>query len=347
VTPAPPTNVGSPGIAGTAQQAQTLSEQQGTWNEDAPAPLTYTYQWYDCDASGANCAAIPGATTATYTATAGDIGHTLVVVETAANSGGAGSPAASAPTATVVSAPPPPVQAFTQAAKPIQVTSATLAARLVTQGLAVSWQFVYGRTTQYDAGTPVQTIAAGGPAQVTVSRGLTNLKPQTKYHYRIVETVAATQFAPATTVDGQDMTFTTSSLGKITLVHTRLVVTPQGGIAVPLFCQSPLACVGRFSISTEAIIGHGRTQRSVNVLCDSSSMQVAAGAKRSPTVKLAKGCLTLLTSAHSHSISATFTTRPRSGQLGLVKTITLVATPPKAKKKTAPKPAVARPTAGH
>ena len=331
VTPAPPTNATPPAIAGIAQQAQTLTAQQGTWNEDAPAPLSFTYQWEDCDRSGANCAAIAGATASTYTPTTSDIGHTLIVLETAANSGGSGTPAASAPTAAVVSAPPPPVQATTQAAKPVLVTSATLHAALLTQGVAVSWQFVYGTSTHYSAGTPVQTVAAGGASTVSVSQVLRNLKPGTKYHYRIDETAAATQFAPTTTVFGRDMTFTTPSTGKITLVHTRLTVSPSGSVAVPIFCQSPLACVGRFSISTSAIIGHGANRRSARVLCNTSSIRVGAEHKQNINVTVSNGCQSLLASAGSHQIKGTFTTRPRSGQHGLVEPIVLAAAPGKSR----------------
>jgi hypothetical protein len=329
VTPAPPTNAAPPTIAGVAQQAQTLSDQNGNWNEDAPAPLSFAYQWEDCDGQGANCAAIAGATASTYTPTTSDIGHTLIVLETAANSGGSGAPAASAPTAAVVSAPPPPVQASTQAAKPVLVTSATLHAVLVTQGVAVSWQFVYGTSTHYDAGTPVQTIAAGGGSTVSVSQLLRNLKPGTKYHFRVDETAAATQFAPATTVFGHDMTFTTPSTGKITLVHTRLTVSPSGSVAVPIFCQSPLACVGRFSISTSAIIGHGANRRSARVLCNTSSIRVGAEHKQNIDVTVSNGCRSLLASAGSHQIKGTFTTRPRSGQHGLVEPIVLASAPSK------------------
>jgi hypothetical protein len=331
VTPAPPTNAAPPTIAGVAQQAQTSSDQHGSWNEDAPAPLSYAYQWEDCDAQGANCAAIPGATASTFTPTTSDIGHTLVVLETAANSGGSSAPAASAPSAAVVSAPPPPVQASTEAAKPVLVTSATLHAALVTQGVAVSWQFVYGTSIHYDAGTPVQTVAAGGASTVSVSQVLRNLKPGTKYHYRVDETAAATQFAPTTTVFGHDMTFTTPSTGKITLVHTRLTVSPSGSVAVPIFCQSPLACVGRFSISTSATIGHGVNRRSARVLCSTSFIRVDAERKQDVNVTVAKGCLSLLASAGSHEIKGTFTTRPRSGQHGLVESIILAAAPAKSR----------------
>jgi len=331
VTPAPPTNGAPPTIAGTAQQAQTLSIQHGTWNEDAPAPLSYSYQWEDCNTAGAACTPISGATAATYIPKTSDIGHTLIVLEAAANSGGGSGPAASAPTAAVTSAPPPPVQASTQAAKPVLVTSATLHAALATQGVGVSWQFVYGTSTHYDAGTPVQTIAAGGAHSVSVSQVLRNLKPGTKYHYRIDETAAATQFAPAKTVFGRDMTFTTPSTGKITLVHTRLLVSPNGAVAVPIFCQSPLACVGRFSISTSATIGHGASSRSARVLCNTSFIRVGAERKQNVNITVANGCLSLLSSATSHQIKGTFTTRPRSGQHGLVEPIVLAAAPSKGK----------------
>ena len=55
-----------------------------------------------CDAAGANCAAIAGATAQTYALTATDVGATLVAVETATNAGGSGT-AASALTGTVMS----------------------------------------------------------------------------------------------------------------------------------------------------------------------------------------------------------------------------------------------------
>ena len=327
ITPAVPTNAGPPVIAGTAAQAQTLTEQHGTWNEDYPAPLSYSYQWEDCNTAGAGCVAIPGATAASYTPSAGDIGHTLIVVETAANSGGSSAPAASAPTAPVVSAPAPPVQALTQAAKPITTNSATVRAQLQTQGLGVSWQFVYGQTTAYNAGTPVQTIAAGGPSVVLVSRTLTNLKPNTKYHYRIVETAAPGPYAPGVTADGRDLTFTTNSLGKIVLGHTKLEVSAKGVVQVPLECKSTLTCVDRFSITKTAEIGRGASRHFGSVLCDTNVNRVPAGKSLKVSITLTKGCLALLQAASGHRMTATFTTRPRSGQLGLIETITLVAAP--------------------
>jgi hypothetical protein len=77
-----PINATVPTIAGTAQVNQTLTATAGTW-KNGPAKLAY--QWQRCDAAGANCVAIPGATALTYVVQAGDVGATLRVTETATN----------------------------------------------------------------------------------------------------------------------------------------------------------------------------------------------------------------------------------------------------------------------
>ena len=89
-------NSAPPTISGAAQQGQTLILHQGVWTN---SPASVTDQWRDC--TGGICTPIAGATTATYTATAGDVGHTIDVVETATNAAGALT-ATSTPTATVV-----------------------------------------------------------------------------------------------------------------------------------------------------------------------------------------------------------------------------------------------------
>ena len=95
---APPSNTSQPSISGTAMQGQTLTESHGTWDSN---PTSFAYQWQDCDSSGSGCANIAGASGQTYTLTASDVGHKVVVVETATNSTGS-TPASSAATAVVV-----------------------------------------------------------------------------------------------------------------------------------------------------------------------------------------------------------------------------------------------------
>jgi hypothetical protein len=100
-----PVSTSPPTILGTDVESGALNVRQGNWTNN---PTSYAEQWERCDASGANCAAIPGATSAEYIATAADIGSTLRVEETASNADGTGSPASSAPTATIAGRRPPP-----------------------------------------------------------------------------------------------------------------------------------------------------------------------------------------------------------------------------------------------
>jgi hypothetical protein len=71
-----------PTIAGTAAQGQTLTADRGRWSG---GPEQFTYQWKRCDAAGANCADIAGATAATYAVTPADAGFTLGVRAVATN----------------------------------------------------------------------------------------------------------------------------------------------------------------------------------------------------------------------------------------------------------------------
>jgi hypothetical protein len=97
-----PAVVTAPTIAGTAEAGQTLTADRGSWS--GSEPLAYAYQWRRCDANGANCTDIAGATTSQYTLTGADVGGTIRVSVTASNVGGSAT-AASAATSVVASAP--------------------------------------------------------------------------------------------------------------------------------------------------------------------------------------------------------------------------------------------------
>src|SRR5581483_3719857 len=81
-----PTNTSRPTISGTAKDGSTLSATSGTWS--GSGAITYAYQWQRCDAKGANCANIGGATTDTYALGSADVGSTISIAVTATDSTG-------------------------------------------------------------------------------------------------------------------------------------------------------------------------------------------------------------------------------------------------------------------
>ncbi len=100
---------GAPQVSGEAAQGSTLSAVSGSWYPD---PTGYLYEWERCDASGANCSPIPGATSSIYTATAADAYHRLAVLVSAYDADGLAS-VLSPPSSLVAdidgyTAPPPP-----------------------------------------------------------------------------------------------------------------------------------------------------------------------------------------------------------------------------------------------
>jgi hypothetical protein len=82
----PPTPTARPSVAGIAAVGKQLTAQTGTWASSGA--LTYAYQWYRCDASGAACLSIHGAVSATYTVVARDAGQTLGLAVTATDPSG-------------------------------------------------------------------------------------------------------------------------------------------------------------------------------------------------------------------------------------------------------------------
>jgi len=82
----PPSNTAAPTVSGTAQEGQTLTSSDGSWS--GTAPITYTYQWKRCNASGAACTDIAGATSKTRALATADVGSTLRSTVTATNTAG-------------------------------------------------------------------------------------------------------------------------------------------------------------------------------------------------------------------------------------------------------------------
>jgi hypothetical protein len=81
-----PLNTVLPAISGLLKEGQLLSVGQGSWS--GTGPISYSYQWLQCNALGEGCSPISEATGSTLKLLTGDIGGTLAVVVKATNVAG-------------------------------------------------------------------------------------------------------------------------------------------------------------------------------------------------------------------------------------------------------------------
>ena len=93
----------APEIKGKARDGAKLRALAGSWT--GTRPIAHAFAWERCDAAGAECEPIPGASTNKYRATPADVGHRLVVAVTASNAEGSAT-ARSAPSAVVAALAP-------------------------------------------------------------------------------------------------------------------------------------------------------------------------------------------------------------------------------------------------
>src|SRR5207247_1393108 len=104
VTFGAPANSLLPALNGTPREGVEVVATAGMWASGAP--IAFAYRWQRCDAAGALCADVPGATGTAYTATETDVGASLRIVVTASSAGGSTTAVSAASTPVL---PPPPV----------------------------------------------------------------------------------------------------------------------------------------------------------------------------------------------------------------------------------------------
>jgi YD repeat-containing protein len=150
-----PKNTAAPAISGVARQYVRLAVSNGTWSG---SPVSYGYQWKDCNSKREECTLIPGATNANYTVTASDVGHTLVAQVTATNGGGSVTALASAEVKNSTEYP-----LLSSSSRPIGITSGPDGNLWVTGGAvsAVSKVTTGGAVSEYDTfyGSPSDIVA--------------------------------------------------------------------------------------------------------------------------------------------------------------------------------------------
>jgi Bacterial Ig-like domain (group 3) len=146
--PAPAlTGSGTPALSGSPQVDSTITATPVTLSNNP----SYAYQWKRCSAQ---CTPIAGAITTAYTATAADLGDTLMFSETATNAGG---PTTVQSTQTAVVTAPTET---TLQVSPANVTAGQPATLIATVTSATGQAPPMGAITFEQAGTPVAGCAS-------------------------------------------------------------------------------------------------------------------------------------------------------------------------------------------
>jgi hypothetical protein len=198
---AAPTSTAPPTVSGKLEQGRVVTTDNGQWGG---SPTSFTYIWQQCDASGANCTAIAGATSKSYTPTASDVDHSLRVQVTATNADG--SATATSTATAVVSSSSPPVST----AAPTISGTAKIGEELSAQpgnwtggvqSFAYQWQLCYANRASCTAVTDatarvygVRSADAGQTLRVVVSA--TNLAGSTNAVSAATATVATLTAPP-------------------------------------------------------------------------------------------------------------------------------------------------------
>jgi hypothetical protein len=125
-----PENTEAPAVVGTPMDGELLAAKDGEWTGEDPT--AFSYQWQSCDAAGANCANVAGATGKIYRVATTDVGKRLRVLVTAKNSSGTTS-ATAQPTGAV--ARPAGAQQLSDGRFSIPATSVKEPYRLIISGV--------------------------------------------------------------------------------------------------------------------------------------------------------------------------------------------------------------------
>ena len=165
-----PANVLPPTIAGSAIAGETLTAGSGSWS--GTAEITFAYAWQRCDAAGATCAPIAGASGLTYVVATSDVGSTLRVLVTGTN--GEGSATALSNQTAIVTTPVAPAPT----AEPVisgtptegQVVTTTSGAWTGTPPIAFAYEWVRcGPDGGFPDGSNCAVIAGATAASYTLT----------------------------------------------------------------------------------------------------------------------------------------------------------------------------------
>jgi hypothetical protein len=139
---------------------------------------------------------------------------------------------------------------------------------------------------------------------------------------RVAET-ATNPAGSASVNSAQTPLVTLKPIGSLSLLSTKLKVA-KGRVQVPFLCNSYLQCDGNFSITLR--VKSAKTHRLVTIVCTKSSQtffRIKAGARRTLKVPVLKSCAAQIKAAKHHTVKGKLSSRPRTGQLGVIKGVKL------------------------
>jgi hypothetical protein len=196
-------------------------------------------------------------------------------------------------------------------AKSVTASSAAVTAAIDPEGLATSYYFQYGTSTNYGLKSATVKLAAGS-TPVSVTSTISKLKPNTTYHYRVVATDANG------TANGLDETFKTAKQSPAGLtvktkpLHARTFpyrFSFSGKVRLPKGLTNGAACSGKVTV----LIKRGRktvstARTSVFAGCSWKTSVRLANRKAVPghgslSVTVSFGGNTLLTSRKNKSFT--------------------------------------------
>jgi alpha-tubulin suppressor-like RCC1 family protein len=218
VRPREPQTVSPPTIASPTdppKQGQTLTESHAPW---MPHPTSFAYEWKRCDAAGANCSAIAGATAQTYELRnepgMEDVGHTIRVEETVFNASGYGT-AESEPTKVVVPASPVVTRIEPAKGPAAGGTSVTITGENLDRTPTVEFGFVMASEVRVISSTSIVAVspAGSGTVDVTVTTpyGKSATGPGDRFTY--VPPPAVTGVEPSAGPEAGGTTVTVAGIG--------------------------------------------------------------------------------------------------------------------------------------
>ncbi len=209
-----PSVTSTPTAVGATVVGQRVTGEPGVWS--GSGTLSYAYQWHRCDATGANCTSITGATAQSYKLVAKDVGDTIGLTVDATDSAGTTSGYAnligpiSKATSPLVSTIQPVVTGTTNQGQSLQVSDGVWSPKPLS--VSYAWQrcTISGRvcipianatTNSYtaeadDVGHAILALVTGTSGTTTVSA---------------FSTIAAVVSAPASTTSTTTATTTTTT----------------------------------------------------------------------------------------------------------------------------------------